>query len=365
MMREFFSNFVSKEFLIYNFIIVKHLFLLIALFTTLISSAADFVIDDNSYNVISLDDMTCSVTISAKKTGILTIPEKVTYKDHQFTVIMAKAEAGLTLTELHLPETIESIYSFNGCNIEHFILPNSVQTIGSYCFRNARFNEITLSSSLKYIGEYAFLWCENLKSINIPGSVTSIGNSAFEYCNNLSSVKFEDSEEILRLGYDLNNTYEGYGVFHNLPIENLYIGRNFSYYYGWSGYLKPFVDCNKIKNISFGKHVTNIDYNHGYSTAETITCYAIIPPKLTSGFSNSVYMDSKLYIPTGTLESYKNAQYWSNFWDTQEFAGINNVLIDFPSENEIYYDVNGHRVLDPRRGIYIKVTNGKAIKIYR
>ena len=43
------------------------------------------------------------------------------------------------------------------------------------------------------IGEYAFYWCDSLKSIVIPNSVTTIGYLAFEDCSSLTSIVIPNS----------------------------------------------------------------------------------------------------------------------------------------------------------------------------
>ena len=52
-------------------------------------------------------------------------------------------------------------------------------------------------SSLKYIGDYAFKGCTNLKHINLPKSLQSIGTSAFESCSSLESISFQDNIETI------------------------------------------------------------------------------------------------------------------------------------------------------------------------
>ena len=49
------------------------------------------------------------------------------------------------------------------------------------------------------IGEYAFRWCSNLTSIEIPSGVTSIGNSAFSGCSGLTSITIPSS--VTSIGY--------------------------------------------------------------------------------------------------------------------------------------------------------------------
>lgn len=49
-------------------------------------------------------------------------------------------------------------------------------------------SSITLPSSVKSIGDYAFSYCSSLTSIIIPESVASIGRDAFIGCNKLEVI---------------------------------------------------------------------------------------------------------------------------------------------------------------------------------
>jgi len=55
---------------------------------------------------------------------------------------------------------------------------------------------ITIPSSVTYIGYHAFEKCYNLTSVTIPSSVTEIGDSAFQYCFSLTSVTFATGSNI-------------------------------------------------------------------------------------------------------------------------------------------------------------------------
>jgi hypothetical protein len=51
---------------------------------------------------------------------------------------------------------------------------------------------------LQIIEGWAFRFCRNLKSLNIPDSVTEIGEAAFEFCSALNSVKLPNKLTILK-----------------------------------------------------------------------------------------------------------------------------------------------------------------------
>jgi len=56
------------------------------------------------------------------------------------------------------------------------------------------------------------------------------------------------------------------------------------------------------------------------------------------------------------IDAYKAAQYWSKFFITD---GIDNVNVDVEPTDNQYYDLQGRRVVNPTRGIYI--LNGKKV----
>lgn len=63
-----------------------------------------------------------------------------------------------------------------------------VTAIADYAFQYKSIGNVTIPSSVKKIGNYAFYDCEHLTSVTIPDSVTSMGSSIFYSCDNLSSV---------------------------------------------------------------------------------------------------------------------------------------------------------------------------------
>ena len=66
-----------------------------------------------------------------------------------------------------------------------------------------------IPSSVVSIGDYAFYFCGNLRSIEIPASVTEIGRSAFYGCNNLNIVRSKIE--------DLSHFTVGESAFNSIP----------------------------------------------------------------------------------------------------------------------------------------------------
>ena len=136
---------------------------------------------------------------------------------------------GSLLTELVIPDSVESIgsYAFYNCDsLTSVIIPDSVTSIGedafywcdnltsvyitdieSWCkiqfsgylsnplsyadnlyLNGSLLTELVIPDSVTSIGSYAFYGCDSLKSVEIGDSVTSIGEKAFAYCSSLTSI---------------------------------------------------------------------------------------------------------------------------------------------------------------------------------
>ena len=86
------------------------------------------------------------------------------------------------------------IISFRNQNIESYVIPSSVTSIGDRAFYGcSSLSEIVIPSSVTGIGKDAFSRCVSLSEIVIPSSVTSIGKGAFSYCDSLSEIVIPSS----------------------------------------------------------------------------------------------------------------------------------------------------------------------------
>ena len=75
-------------------------------------------------------------------------------------------------------------------NLKEVKIPSSVRYIGELAFVECnKIKKLTISNGVKYIGKYAFCNCRSLKSLYIPQSVTKIGDYAFKNCGNMTSIK--------------------------------------------------------------------------------------------------------------------------------------------------------------------------------
>ena len=135
--------------------------------------------------------------------------------------------------------------------------------------------DISIPSTLKSIGGYAFYRCANLVSAEIPGSTTKIGNYAFYQCNNASIDILNFAENVTVYQY----------TFSNVPLVRYY-----NYYSYTNGNNTFFYNVINDEAIIAKTRTTNTDMtlpttlgswtvtkvgNMGVANCETLTRVAI------------------------------------------------------------------------------------------
>lgn len=108
---------------------------------------------------------------------------------------------------------------------------------------------IVLPETLKTIGENAFCWCDNLKSVEITG-VETIGESAFSYCGNLKTVVLKD------IGSVGVRAFARCRSLSSVAIDAETIGY-------WA-----FEDCTSLTSVIIGKNVRSI------GSSSSMPCFA-------------------------------------------------------------------------------------------
>lgn len=221
-------------------------------------------------------------------------------------------------------------------------------------------DETNTSYTVTAINRNAFSNCRELTSVTIPNSVTYIGDSAFSGCSTLTSATIGDSVT-------------------SIPDY-------------------AFWDCDALTSVTIGDSVTFI--SHGaflYSPLQTIYCQPYNPPTLEwkdgegrpdPPFSNSVYDNAMLYVPSGCKSKY--AEYAVS-WGFHNIKEMDSGVEDVVGEEAVIHVVDGSIVIDGAvadatvevydmtgktvyrgvaaeipampRGIYIVRIGGKSVKV--
>ena len=233
--------------------------------------------------------------------------------------------------------------AFAGCaNLQEITLPAGIITIGEYAFGPSvdnlgypigctNLHNIVLPEGVTQIGDYAFCY-SGLESIILPFSLTSIGQQAFEHCPLTSvyvpaSVNYINnnpfvSESIETIEVDpMNATFDSRNACNaiirtsdnklisgckNTVIPNgvVSIGHGaFEYTTGLTSITLP----SSVTTI--GEHA--FDHCTGLTT---IIVESYDPPTIESNaFLNVNTENITVYVPCGSVNTYKNAAGWSSF----------------------------------------------------
>ena len=264
--------------------------------------------------------------------------KKLTLSDNVLSVPDSYCENCSNLETVVLGNNINSIgnSAFWGClKLTSINLPQGVVSIGNNAFNSCEsLTKIHFPTTLKTIGEFAFGQTA-LTELTIPASVDEIGEAAL-VIQTLKKVTIEDGETILNMGRNSWAPMFGTGN----VIEEAYIGRNIE--------SDLFHGNETLKKITFGDKVTSIYASYCEGTPletliigtsvksigelafsafweesaklSTIYSYATTPPVCADDnvFNNINKQTCKLYVPRGTVDDYKAAKTWKDFFNIIE-----------------------------------------------
>ena len=259
-----------------------------------------------------------------------------------------------------MPEILTSIGegAFEDCtSLTGIAIPDGVKELRKKTFYGCTLlADVTLSSSLTSIGETAFYDCKSLTDITIPNSVVSIGQWAFSGCMSLAEATLSSSLTAINDG--------------------------------------TFYGCLSLTDITVPDAVVTIgeDAFNDCLNLMSIYCYCPTPPRVgSSAFTIENFRYVTLYVPEGSLETYKSASIWKGFANIQEFdpTGISGVeatedmdvsveggsiVVSGAQGSVAVYSLSGAMVgrakggsrtvvAVPGPGVYVVKAGGKAVKV--
>lgn len=159
----------------------------------------------------------------------------------------------------------------------NIVTPHTITSFGgtvSSNTYNAGKGVIEVSQNITSFATYAFSGATTLASVSVPPNVEKFNSYAFSGCTSLSSIT-------------LNEGLESVGN-------------------------RCFIDCTALEKMTFPASLISIGTYvlSGCTSLESITVLATTPPTISSSTLNGT--SCPIYVPAGSVNTYKAATYWKN-----------------------------------------------------
>ncbi len=219
-----------------------------------------------------------------------------------FTYVVSNGEATITGysgndSNVLIPSTLNNYTVtsikdrafYQNFKIESITIPSSVKNIGSYAFNNCAYlKNVTINNGVISIGEYAFGNCGRLETITIPPSLQKLANGVFKNCD-ISKVYITDLAAWCNIEFTGN--ISGYG-----PLS------------GGKG--KLYLNNSLITKLVIPEGVTRIRTD-AFNGCDSITSVVLPKSLLSIGYN-----------------SFKNCSNIKDVWYVESESSKSNVSID-------------------------------------
>ena len=156
--------------------------------------------------------------------GDITVPASFTYDGKTYSVTEVDDEMfryNTDVTSVVLQVQPGEFFSFQGCTaLKSVSLPDGMTELQGTFNGCSSLEDVRFPADLQKLGSGTFSGCTSLKSITIPASVKEMTYGVFNDCPSLTELAFAESKDSLIID----------GDFTNLPVRELRVGRNLSFY---------------------------------------------------------------------------------------------------------------------------------------
>ena len=226
------------------------------------------------------------------------------------TKIGEKAFLGTNITSLDIPDSVTSMgeSAFSGCTLlKELTIGGGLTKIPTYAFQRCGFIDVIIPDNVNTIGQYAFYNCAELTSVAIPDSVTTIEKGAFNNCSSLLSVDIPSSVTIIEA-----STFDSCSALSSVTIPNSV--NTISVY--------AFRACVSLPRVTIPE---NVQYLGAMAFIECsaltrVDVMAVSPPIVDGNPFQDSSSDLLIYVPSGSLNAYKEAQYWKMWNNVVEMS---------------------------------------------
>lgn len=266
------------------------------------------------------------------------------------------------LNEISLPENLEYIgkWAFYGSKLKSVVLPDGLISVGDEAFSTTELESIVFPASEIGLGDEVFSHCQHLKSVTLPDWMTVVPKGIFYRCYELENIVFPST--LKEIGAD---SFSGNAITDlNLP-DGLEIIRD----YAFSG--------GKYDAVTLPASVKKIGYSSfSLRRLKFIKSYSPVPPASDDwDLEPWAIYEVPIYVPKGSVELYKAAEFWSSFmsyFEIEDSSALDVTTVSSGNEDVEIFNTAGVRVycgvLENAvlpSGVYIVKSGGGTNKIYR
>ena len=193
----------------------------------------------------------------------------------------------------------------DNANIKEVVMYNGLEKIGDRAFYNSGITSVTIPSTVKEVGEFAFAYCSALESITLGDNlgeapVMNINDYAFRNCPKLAKVTFNSG--VKEIG--------AYTFSNSLKIENVYINDLVSY-----------LGIKTPEDIAYGQYALPTRWSDNVYVNGEILKNLVIPEGVTrignSAFCNVETLETVKF-PSTLKEIHANA--FASCWNLKDFT---------------------------------------------
>ena len=302
-----------------------------------IESAEKSVLTFNKLNTTEVE----VIAGTEKYTGDIVIPSKVLIDDNIYSVVSVANNAFQNCTGL--------------TSIE---ISNNVKSIGNRAFSGcSSLVQAKIGDGVTSIGQHAFYDCKKMTDLTIGESVTSLESDAFNGCTNLSQITLPNSLECIK-SYAFQNCY---------GLKDITIPDNVKTIEHYA-----FTSCSSLGCITLGKSVNSVG-NLAFSNCKSLNNVISLntTPPLCDGkpFASENLALKTLEVPSESVSLYQSADTWKDFGTIKavssssrsESSGIEEMFAD--GDEVEYYTLQGVKVVNPSKGLYIRKQGNKVTKV--
>lgn len=242
--------------------------------------------------VISIEPAEGTTFNFAYRSDMSMLLTKSSYSRWQETYVYLNA-----LVKIEIGTGITSIRTYSlarACSLEAITMPNSITDIEASAFEEcASLKYLTIPNSMSTLRN-SFTKCYSLFAVSIPKSVTTIVNGTFKNCQSLRSIALPpDCTDPVRA----------------VMFSGCYSLQSVAIPEGTTWISNAFGDCYSLQSLTIPSTVT------GFTTDALYYCYGLgyieflgeTPPTAGSSGVFGMPTDCVIYVPAGTLETYKAA----------------------------------------------------------